>query len=325
MHRFVVFALILLACAVIVAPCRAGKGPEVIDPQVARQAPDFLIQGEYLGNGTWEDGKKVAAGAQVIAQGNDTFRVVVYRGGLPGDGWNRGDPRLTFTGQREIGGIKLKGAKISEGRIAEGKLTVRSPSGGIDLALDRIERSSPTLGAEPSQGAIVLFDGTNVDHFPDGKISEMKTLEAGCTMKGKYKIARLHLEFRLSWKPTARGQGRSNSGVYIGGIPEIQVLDSFGLEGAKNECGALYGRRPPDVNMCFPPMTWQTYDVEFRQPTDEDSSGSPGHVLVTVRHNGVIVHEDYDTRKKEWPLSRLHLQRHGNRVQYRNIWLLPQP
>jgi hypothetical protein len=150
----------------------------------------------------------------------------------------------------------------------------------------------------------------------------MKTLQAGCTAKDEYRMRNLHLEFQLSWKPHARGQGRSNSGVYIGGIPEIQVLDSFGLEGAKNECGAFYGRREPDVNMCYPPLVWQTFDVEFSQPAMDEDGRPQENILVTVHHNGVVIHRDFDTGKREAPLRRLHLQSHGNRVQYRNIWLV---
>jgi hypothetical protein len=150
----------------------------------------------------------------------------------------------------------------------------------------------------------------------------MNTLEAGTTAKENFKMQKLHLEFRLSWKPQARGQGRSNSGVYIGGLPEIQVLDSFGLEGRNNECGAFYGRREPDVNMCYPPLVWQTLDVEFTAPP-RDADGKPqGNILVTVKHNGVAIHQDYDTGKPQSDPRRLHLQRHGNRVQYRNIWLV---
>ena len=122
--------------------------------------------------------------------------------------------------------------------------------------------------------------------------------------------------------PKARGQGRSNSGVYVGGLPEIQVLDSFGLEGKNNECGGLYGRRDPDVNMCLPPLVWQTFDVELTQPK-RDAQGRPQeNIRATVRHNGVVIHENYDTGKKESGPRGIHLQRHGNRVQYRNIWLV---
>jgi hypothetical protein len=308
--------LLLLALAAPSAFPTRSRAQEIIDPEQAATDPDFAVQGEYLGEGRWPGAEKVRIGAQVVALGKHTFQVVVYRGGLPGDGWKRGDERLLLAGELDGDTTKLTGKELPSGEIAGGVMTLNDTDDKPAVVLKRVERSSPTLGARPPEGAIVLFDGTNVDHFPDGRLTEMKTLQAGCTLKGKYQLRRVHLEFRTSWKPAARGQGRSNSGVYLGGIPEIQVLDSFGLEGAQNECGAFYGRRAPDVNLCLPPLVWQTYDVEFTQPAGEEN------VRVTVRHNGVVVHENYDTGRKELPPSGLHLQAHGNRVQYRNLWLV---
>jgi hypothetical protein len=300
----------------------AATGQEVIDLEQAKQDPDFLAQGEYLGEGIWPGGEKSRIGAQVIAQGDHKFRAVFYRGGLPGDGWKRGDDRLLMDGKLDGKEVALTGKELFAGRIVDSALTVQNSGGQQTAKLTRIERKSPTLEAKPPKGAVVLFDGSNVDHFPGATLTDMKTLQAGCNLKEKYKIAQLHLEFLLSWKPKARGQGRSNSGVYLAGIPEIQVLDSFGLEGANNECGGFYGRREPDVNMCFPPLAWQTYDVEFSKPPTRAGGEPNENILATVRHNGVIVHENYDTGKKDWPPSGMNLQAHGNRVQYRNIWLV---
>lgn len=317
MHRL---TLSVVLVSLFVSHLHAAKGPEIIDPEIAKKDPDFLVQGEYVGEGNWPGKGKTTCAAQVIAESNHNFRVVVYRGGLPGDGWQRGDDRTTMNGELVDGEVTLRGKKFASGRIAGGSLFL-SDSGSQEVAkLSRTDRKSATLGAEPPANAIVLFDGTNVDHFPGATLTEMKTLAAGCTVKENRKVKKLHIEFRLSWKPTARGQGRSNSGVYLGGLPEIQVLDSFGLEGARNECGAFYGRRLPDVNMCYPPLAWQTYDVEFSDP-EVDNDGKPkSKIRATVRHNGVVIHESYETRDKTAPLRRLHLQKHGNQVQYRNIW-----
>ena len=313
---FCLIALLLVCPLAVAAP-----SPDEIDPEKAKADPDFLLQGEYLGEGLLPDGKKSKAGAQVIGLGDGTFRVVLYRGGLPGAGWMRGQPQFTLDARREGKAAVMRGDKLGA-KIEGGTLTLSNADGKTLLAMKRTERKSPTLGQKPPQGAVVLFDGSNTDNFPDGKLTEMNTLEAGTTAKSQHEMARLHLEFRLSWRPKARGQGRSNSGVYIGGLPEIQILDSFGLEGAKNECGAFYGRRQPDVNMCLPPLVWQTLDVEFSQPKRDAEGKLMENILVTVRHNGVVVHEGYDTRRKESEPRRLHLQKHGNRVQYRNIWLV---
>lgn len=318
MIRAVVCSLsVLLTCSI----AQAARGPEIIDPEEAKNDPDFAVQGEYVGQGVLPDGAEAKAAAQVIAQGDGDFRVVLYRGGLPGAGWKRGDDRFDLEGKRQGNHVQLAGEKTA-GKIEGGKLTVTDPEGKPLAELTRTERKSPTLGEKPPAGAVVLFDGTSAEHFEDGKLTEMKTLEAGTTAKSRFNMARLHLEFRLSWRPAARGQGRSNSGVYLTGIPEIQVLDSFGLEGRNNECGALYGRREPDVNMCLAPLVWQTLEVDFPEPK-RGADGKPlENVRVTVRHNGVVIHEGYDARRKESGPRGIHLQRHGNRVQYRNIWLV---
>ncbi len=313
-----------VAVVLFVVPLFAGpaKGQEVIDLEEAKQDPDFLVQGEYIGEGLWPGGEKSKIGAQVIAQGDHKFRAVFYRGGLPGDGWRRGDDRLFMDGTLTDKDVVLSGKELVAGSIRDSALRVQDSGGQQAAQLKRIERKSPTLEAKPPKDSVVLFDGTSADRFSGGTLTDMKTLQAGCNLKDKYKIARLHLEFLLSWKPKARGQGRSNSGVFVAGLPEIQVLDSFGLEGAKNECGAFYGRLEPDVNMCFPPLAWQTYDVELNKPPTRAGGEPNENILATVRHNGVVVHENYDTGKKEWPASGLNLQAHGNRVQYRNIWLV---
>lgn len=297
---------------------------ETIDPAEAQKDPDFAIQGEYVGEGLWLDGDACKVGGQVIAQSNHAFRCVLHRGGLPGDGWKRGDDRLTLDGMTKDGTTTLRSKENEINAIIKNKLiSISDKDGNEIMKLRTTARSSESLGAKPPENAVVLFDGSSAEHFSGGNLTEMKTLEAGANSKEKHKALRWHIEFRLSWKPKARGQGRSNSGVFIGGIPEIQVLDSFGLEGAKNECGAFYGRKQPDVNMCFPPLVWQTYDVEFHPPKKGDDGKPKGNYLVTVRHNGVVIHNKSETRHKQLPARALGLQRHGNRVQYRNVWLVP--
>jgi len=305
----------------------ASARREIIDPEEANADPDFGVQGEYTGGGTMPDGSESKAGAQVIAEGKGNFRVVVYQGGLPGAGWTRGEKRFSLSGKRE-GDLTTLSGKDTGGTISGGVMKITDAAGKEKIKLTRTQRKSPTLGQKPPSGAVVLFDGKSAENFQRGRLTKYNTLLAGTDSKGKFNSYSLHLEFCLSWMPNARGQGRSNSGVYAHDCYEIQVLDSFGLEGRHNECGGIYKLRQPDVNMCLPPLSWQTYDIDFTAP--KYSGGKKvANARMTVRHNGVMIHDDFELprnnpgRQGEGPGPRpLHLQGHGCRVQYRNIWLV---
>jgi hypothetical protein len=298
---------------------------EITDPAEAKKDPDFLIQGEYLGEGVTDNGDKIKVGAQVIALGKGEFAIVGYQGGLPGDGWKRGDKKSEEgTGKTIDKVVKISGEGI-EGTIENGTITATGPS--VKYTLKRVERKSPTLEAKAPAGAKVLFDGTTADNFEHGKLTKDKNLESEATSKEKFGDYRLHVEFRLSYMPDARGQGRSNSGVYLHDCYEIQVLDSFGLKGENNECGGFYSIREPGVNMCFPPLVWQTYDFDFTAPKYEKDK-KVANARITVKQNGVVIHDNLELphgtpgREKEGPAPRpFYLQGHGNKVEYRNIWV----
>ena len=203
-------ALSLLFCGLVCTACAA----EITDPTEAAKDPDFAIQGEYVGEGSWLDGNATKAGAQVIAQGNGQFNIVVTKGGLPGDGWKRGDDRFSLTGKREGDATVLSGDKLS-GKIAGETLTIAATDGKAKLELKRTVRHSPTEGAKAPEGAVVLFDGTTADNFEHGTLLPDKNLLSEATSKQKFGDYTLHLEFRLSYMPEARGQARGNSGVYL--------------------------------------------------------------------------------------------------------------
>jgi hypothetical protein len=129
--------------------------------------------------------------------------------------------------------------------------------------------------------------------------------------------------------PTARGQARGNSGVYAQGRYEVQVLDSFGLEGLDNECGGIYSIDQPSVNACFPPLSWQTYDIDFTAAQYDDAGTKTKNGRITVRHNGIVIHDRIELKHgtpgfhEEGPgPDSLFLQDHGNPVVYRNIWVV---
>jgi hypothetical protein len=129
--------------------------------------------------------------------------------------------------------------------------------------------------------------------------------------------------------PKARGQGRGNSGVYLGGLYELQILDSYGLKLQDNDCGAIYKQVVPAVNACKPPLQWQTYDVTFQKAQVENGTVVK-KAKVTVVHNGIktidaaeIVPTPGGAGNQVGEDGPLLLQDHGNRVEFRNIWVAP--
>jgi len=312
---------LLVLCGGVTACIADDDSPTYVDPTQA--GPDFAVQGEY--QGTLGADESHRWGAQVVALGDAHFRLVGYEGGLPGDGWQRGDDREMVEGKRE-GNVTRFLADQWKAKIEAQVLTVSTLDGETLGKLKRVDRQSPTLQAEPPAGAVVLFDGTSAEQFVGGAMTEDNLLTAGCHSKERFGDHSLHLEFRTPFKPQARGQKRGNSGVYVQSRYEIQVLDSFALEGKNNECGGIYSIAEPKVNMCFPPLTWQTYDIDFTAARYEGSR-KVKHARITVRHNGVVIMGDlelpHDTpgRLKEGPdPAPLFLQGHGNPVVYRNIW-----
>lgn len=297
------------------------------DPELAaKENPDFLVQGEY---GVAEEGQDF--GLQVIARGNGEFEAFLLEGGLPGLGYTREKSRIRLSGKSDKDGTLLKSddGKI-EAKIAEGKATIVRD--GETLApLPRVERSSPTLGTKPAENAIVLFDGTSADEwnkpeaFQDGLLRNLDI-----STNRKFHSYKLHLEFRLPFKPFAKGQGRGNSGVYHQHRYETQVLDSFGLTGQDNETGGIYKISAPIVNACLPPLTWQTYDVEFTEPTFDEDGKVLKFARLTVHLNGVLVQDNTELPKTTGGArlklnpdpGPIYIQHHGNPVFYRNIWIV---
>lgn len=326
---FTLFTLTLLVLTTTLNTY-AAKGKAWVDPKkAAAEDPSFTIQGEYFFD---ENGKKV--GAQVIALGKNEFRAELFKGGLPGKGWKRGDDQMTFHGMREGDKITLKTSNGKSSVTIDPNGKTMTTSGEVigDGVLKKIVRKSPTLGAKPPKGATVLFNGKNLDQWKDGaRMTKDGLLMEGCTTKPVFGSYQLHIEFRLPYQPEARGQGRGNSGLYNQGKYEVQMLDSFGLKGRNNECGGIYSIADPKVNMCLPPLTWQTYDVTFHAEKYNDEGKRIKPPSITVKHNGVIIHENLVINKKttaapvkgNTSTGPIHLQNHGNPVRYRNIWLKP--
>jgi len=287
--------------------------------------PELALQGEYAPGEKDEKGHAV----QVIALGDKKFEIVHYIGGLPGDGWKRGDMKEKAQGELKDG-VATFTHKEWIAVIKDGKLTAKKPDGELLGTLTKVERTSPTMGVKAPEGATVLFDGKNADAWNNGKIVEGSLLGAtNCSTKKQFGDHTLHIEFRTPFMPKARGQGRGNSGVYVQGRYECQVLDSFGLEGENNECGGIYTIAKPIVNMCFPPTTWQTYDMDFTAAKYDAAGKKTTNAKVTIKHNGVVIHDNIELPKGTpgyknegaGPES-IFLQDHGNPVAFRNIWIV---
>jgi hypothetical protein len=340
--RFNRFWKLVVGTAVVAAGLQATAAPTgnpaFTDP--AQADADFAFQGEYAG--TLEiDGRPTPVGVQVIARGDGKFDFVAYPGGLPGEGWHPPE-KIAGSGIREgeatLATVKLeavdKDGVTRRGRIQDGGLAVLSDGGSEVGTLAKVGRTSPTLGQQPPAGAIVLFAGgadTDTSRLVDGRVSPDGLLMEGVTTKDEFGDARWHIEFRLPYQPKDRGQLRGNSGAYLQGCYEVQMLDSFGLDGKDNECGGIYKAAAPRMNACLPPLAWQTYDIDFTAPRF-DGDKKVANARMTVRHNGILIHDDQEIptftpggpRKQEAPRGPLFLQNHGNPVRYRNVWVLPK-
>ncbi|MFP6750375.1 MAG: DUF1080 domain-containing protein [Pirellulaceae bacterium] len=326
---YVLFTVMSLLLATTIVTW--AKGPKIADP--AKVDADFAYQGEYSGP-AGEDGAKL--GIQVIALGEGQFQAVGYSGGLPGDGWD-GDREtlIQATGKLENGEVKVvspeKGSAIIK---KDGTLQTFDLDGQKVHQLKRVVRKSKTLGQKPPEGAIVLFDGSSADGWENGKMTDDGLLMQGTTSKKKFQDHQLHIEFRIPYQPQDRGQGRGNSGIYVQGRYEVQMLDSFGLAGKQNECGGLYSVKDPDLNMCLPPLSWQTYDIEYTAARFDDAGKLLKNPRVTIKHNAVVIHKDVElpgerntTAAPSQPgpeAGPIYLQNHGCPVRYRNIWVVPK-
>ncbi|MCF7956732.1 MAG: DUF1080 domain-containing protein [Phycisphaerae bacterium] len=216
----------------------------------------------------------------------------------------------------------------------------------------------------PPSDAIALFDGTeesfnsNWEHVSDRKTKWLckdgimhPVKKAGdVRTKQKFGSCQLHVEFATPAKVESGGQGRGNSGVFLMGTYEVQVLDSYQKSAdldekgnaiydnptyADGQAGALYGRNKPLVNVCRKPGQWQSYDIIFHRPVFDKAGKVVKKATFTVIHNGVLIQDHtilhggtgwkgphcatpYKAHPDKLPLQ---IQNHGNEVDYRIIWI----
>lgn len=193
----------------------------------------------------------------------------------------------------------------------------------------------------PPPDAVVLFDGQDCSQWVMTGSKEpckwpvadgaMTSMEGDVMTTAEFADAQIHVEFMTPVHPDAQGHGHGNSGVYVQGSFEIQVLDSFGVEQpGLGDCGAIYGQYRPAVNACLKPGEWQSYDIYFRAPRYSENGKLRSMARISVLHNGIWIHDNVEIDTTPGGVERdvtkpgpLMLQYHGSNVRFRNIWLRP--
>ncbi len=200
------------------------------------------------------------------------------------------------------------------------------------------------LAPAPSD-ALVLFDGKDLSQWQNDKggaaewkvengYMEVAKGKGGIRTRQEFEDFQLHIEFATPEKVQGNSQGRGNSGVFLIGGYELQVLDTYdNLTYPDGQCGAMYGQYPPLVNACKPPGQWQSYDIIFEAPRWDEAGKLIKKACVTVIQNGAVLHHrkeymgptshkevnSYDrTKSSRGPIA---LQDHGNPMRFRNVWI----
>ena len=338
-HQMNAAATVRLSLALVLAMMLASCTPSGSAIRGDGSPPD-PVMGDWQGHRVTRSGVVVPMAVHSIALGDGRYRFAAYI--------DMREPLSEMLFEGKIDGNRLIVSEHPDWSVTldDGTVSGRTTQPEAQtFALRHVVRLSPNLGARPPEGALVLFDGSGFKGWErreekqrampvgwksmDG-VMEVAPGAGDIVTKQKFTDFRLHLEFRTPFMPEAREQARGNSGVYLQGRYEVQVLDSYGLTGEDNECGGIYKVGAPRVNMCAPPGQWQSYDILFNAPRFEVDGKKVKDALVTVVHNGIVIHEDLplpgptggalDTAV-QFPGGIL-LQDHGNLVQYRNIWLV---
>ena len=203
---------------------------------------------------------------------------------------------------------------------------------------------TPGEGTAPPSDAIALFNGTNITQWQgkDGQEAKWRIEDGAMTVvkksgnistKKDFGDCQLHIEWRTPAAVKDDGQDRGNSGVFLQGKYEVQVLDSYNNRTYSNgQAGSIYKQYIPLVNVCRKPDAWQSYDIIFEAPRFKEDGSLKSPAYMTVLHNGVLIQNHVEikgtTVYRGEPKYELHnlkeplmLQDHGNPVSFRNIWI----
>jgi len=348
--RIITFVSFLIFPSLLSLSVGSQPGEGVIEAKKTMERADPFM-GDWQGG--WELDNQADSSslvAQVIALGKGQYRAV-----LSNEFDTRREPIAVLDGRRDGESVEFEGKTFlsDQGVELEIQAVIKDDefSGKFkgdefgSFGMSKVIRLSPKLGAKPPEGAVVLFNGKNFNQWkhPNKKEGEdkvkwelvdgamrVKPRTGSIITRKQFTDVKLHIEFRTPFMPDKRGQGRGNSGVYLQGRYEVQILDSYGLEGRDNECGGIYKVDRPLVNMCAPPTQWQTYDITFRAPRFDSAGKSISKPTLTVVHNGVKVHDKTavggsttaSLGGKASEPGPIYLQDHGNPVEFRNIWLV---
>ncbi len=286
--------------------------PTWTDPEVAaKEFPGFALMGEYINDNE----------AIQVVPADGKFYLSIYSGGLPGAGWDYG--------------------KIQHEWVTEDMLAAR-----LD-GYKKIDRASKLEFTAPPEGAIVLFDGNKRGHWAFGKVANGYLLAGAKTKRKDFKDLKLHFETRIVLRPELQlaHPNRGNSGVFLLGAYEVQICDTFGVDFAPDRwtvdrvmkrpdtwCGAIYGLNEPKVNMCLPPLAWQSFDIEFTAARFDNHKKKISDARMTVHQNGVLIHDDVALERgtggspsgprAEVPSGPIVFQNHSSPNEFRNIWVV---
>lgn len=227
------------------------------------------------------------------------------------------------------------------------QVSTRWPQHSLDRPLPPVVTPPPPAapGAPPSD-AVVLFDGRDLSLWAgdsgqaapwkvENGYAEIAPESGNIHTRRGFGDCQLHIEWMAPVPPHGDGQERGNSGVYLMGRYEVQVLDSYDNRTyADGQAAAVYGQYPPLVNASRPPGEWQSYDIVFHRPRFDAQGTLLSPARLTVLHNGVLVQDDVElsgpTAHQRRPPYSVHpdrlpllLQNHENAVRYRNIWIRP--
>ena len=240
----------------------------------------------------------------------------------------------------------VAGLAAASAAAIQGQTMTDWPIHSMDRPVPPVVTPGPFVSAAPPSDAIVLFDGRSLSEWrmadsasrpakwkvENGYMEVVPGTGAIGTVKA-FGDVQLHIEFATPTPPKGDSQERGNSGVYLMGLYEVQVLDSYqNRTYADGQAGAMYGQYPPLVNASRPPGQWQSYDIFFHGPRFDAAGKVTRPARVTVIHNGVLVQDNVTltgpTAHQERPPYKAHperlpltLQDHENPMRFRNIWV----